>query len=58
MSKNFLSCILCAALAASSLTVFAADAEKGQPDVYVNDSKIIFTREFDSCKGIKRCQIA
>lgn len=43
MSKIFLSCILCAALAASSLTVFAADAEKGQPDVYVNDSKIIFT---------------
>ena len=43
MSKKFLSCILCAALTASSLTVLAADVENGQPDVYVNDSKIIFS---------------
>lgn len=43
MSKKILSCILCAALTASSLTVLAADVENGQPDVYVNDSKIVFS---------------
>lgn len=42
MNKKILSAVICSAMVISSASAFAADKEIGQPDVYVNSSKIIF----------------